>query len=70
MEAIENSASSDIDLSYYAKKYGTLKINIVDINTQKPIWRVMASSKVTLQPRPQSQVTKDMEYILGEFPPE
>ena len=70
MEAIENPASSGIDLSHYAKKYGTLKISIVDINTQKPIWRVVASSKVTLQPRPQSQVTKDIEYILSEFPPE
>ncbi|MGI9316986.1 MAG: ATPase, T2SS/T4P/T4SS family, partial [bacterium] len=69
MEDVENAISSGINVGPEVKKYGTLKINIVDLDSRKAVWQVVASREIAIQPSPQKEIDKDMDFLFDEFPP-
>ena len=69
MGDVDNAISAGINVGPDVKKYGTLKINIVDLNSRKPVWQVVASREVAIQPRSQNEINKDMDFLFDEFPP-
>ncbi|MDX2465230.1 MAG: DUF4136 domain-containing protein, partial [Porticoccus sp.] len=69
LEEIEDSISADIDINAECKKYGLLRINIVDLQANKVVWQVSASREMTIRPTSQSAMLKDVEYLFSQFPP-
>ena len=69
MGDVDNAISAGINVGPDVKKYGTLKINIVDLDSRKPVWQVVASREVAIQPRSQNEINKDMDFLFDEFPP-
>jgi twitching motility protein PilU len=67
---IEEAVASQIDIRQECKKHGVLKINIVNLYNNKAVWQVTASRELAVDPRPQSQMNREAEYLFDEFPPE
>lgn len=70
LEEIENSVSSEININNDVKKFGMLKVNVVDMNTKKVVWQVSASAEMAVKPKSISELNEDVEYLLNEFPPQ
>jgi hypothetical protein len=69
MDDVDDAVSSGIDVESEVRKHGTLKINIVDLDTRKAVWQVIASRELAVQPRPQNAINQDMDMLFDEFPP-
>ena len=78
MGDVDNAISAGINVEPEVRKHGTLKVNIVDLDSRKPVWQVVASREIVLdqgaqndaeQLRSQNEVNKDLEYLFDEFPP-
>lgn len=68
LQGIENPVSSLIDV-HNDETVGSLVINIVDVDTQKAVWRVTTARTLEENVPTQNAINDEVVVLLAEYPP-
>ncbi|NRB37316.1 MAG: PilT/PilU family type 4a pilus ATPase [Pseudomonadales bacterium] len=69
LNGVDNPVNAQISLADEQKKHGILRVNILDLHSNKVVWQVTATREMMQKPRAQEEVNQDADYLFEEFPP-